>query len=356
LWLVPISVFLSGAFLALNYWNSRSKRFGRLSTARVSASVVTTGTQLCAGFAGYPTGGSLIGAGILGSAASNIMLLAQIWSEDRRILKRSIKWNGLIDNFKRYRRFPIYDIWSALLNSISWQLPTFLLSSFFSSKIVGYYALGMIVLQLPMNLIGSAVSQVFFQRAAEAKSGGNLGQLTEAMVIQLITLGLFPFLALSIIGEDAFTVVFGSVWGEAGIYVQILAPLIFFQFITSPISTIFSILEMQRATLLINIASLIIRGSALIAGGILNDARIAILLFSATGLIMYALTNIWLIKKTGGSINHILHSSRSSLAYCLPFLGVIFLGKWFLSSNYIALIGCVSGLLYFIAMVRGKNQ
>jgi O-antigen/teichoic acid export membrane protein len=54
---------------------------------------------------------------------------------------------------KRYRKFPLLDSWSSLLNAISWQLPTFILSAFFSAKVVGYYALGMNVLQLPMLLV-----------------------------------------------------------------------------------------------------------------------------------------------------------------------------------------------------------
>jgi lipopolysaccharide exporter len=355
LWLVPISVFLSGVFLALNYWNSRSKRFGKLSTARVSASVVTTGTQLGAGFAGYPTGGSLIEANILGSVASTLMLLGQIWSEDKRILKQTIKWNQLIDNLRRYKRFPVYDIWSALLNSISWQLPTFILSSFFSSRVVGYYALGMMVLQLPTNLIGSAISQVFFQRAVEAKSKGNLAELAENTVIRLIMIGIFPFLTISLIGKDAFVVVFGSAWAEAGIYVQILALWMFFQFIASPISTIFSILEMQRASLIMNIMALLIRGCALIAGGIIGDARIAVLLFSATGLVIYVLTNVWLINKAGGSIARIMQLSRISFAYCIPFLVVILLGKWFLSPNLVVITSCIVSLLYFTAIIRTRK-
>ncbi|MDK2890653.1 MAG: hypothetical protein PWR21_1285 [Methanoculleus sp.] len=59
LMLVPPVVFISGVFLALNYWNSRTKHFGRLSVTRVASSLATTGTQLGAGFAGHATGGSL---------------------------------------------------------------------------------------------------------------------------------------------------------------------------------------------------------------------------------------------------------------------------------------------------------
>ena len=68
LWLVPVSVFISGTFLALNYWNSRTKHFGRLSIARVISSVVTQTTKLGAGFSGFVSIGVLIGAGILGQA------------------------------------------------------------------------------------------------------------------------------------------------------------------------------------------------------------------------------------------------------------------------------------------------
>jgi O-antigen/teichoic acid export membrane protein len=50
LWLVPTAIFFNGIFLALNYWNSRTKHFGRLSIARVVASVTTQATKLSAGF------------------------------------------------------------------------------------------------------------------------------------------------------------------------------------------------------------------------------------------------------------------------------------------------------------------
>lgn len=52
-------VFTSGIFLALNYWNSPTRSFGRLSVARPTRSIATTGTQSGAGSAGYATGGSL---------------------------------------------------------------------------------------------------------------------------------------------------------------------------------------------------------------------------------------------------------------------------------------------------------
>lgn len=78
LWLVPITVLISGIFLALNYWNSRTKHFGRLSIARVISSTTTQATKLGLGFAGYVSSGVLIGTGILGSLVSTAVLGGQV--------------------------------------------------------------------------------------------------------------------------------------------------------------------------------------------------------------------------------------------------------------------------------------
>jgi lipopolysaccharide exporter len=73
LWMVPIALFFNGAFLALNYWNSRTKHFGRLSVARVVYSGTTQITILGTGFAGYVSGGMLIVATVLGRVVSSRM-------------------------------------------------------------------------------------------------------------------------------------------------------------------------------------------------------------------------------------------------------------------------------------------
>ncbi len=79
LWLVPVSVFVSGTVLVLNYWNSRTKHFGRLSITRVVSSVVAQTTKLGAGFSGFVSGGVLIGTGILGLIVSTLILGGQVW-------------------------------------------------------------------------------------------------------------------------------------------------------------------------------------------------------------------------------------------------------------------------------------
>lgn len=111
LWLIPVSVFVSGTFLAMNYWNSRTKHFGRLSIAKVVSSVVVQATKLGAGLAGFVSGGVLIGTGILGQIVSTFVLGGQIWRNDRRLFKASIRWEKMISGLKRHKKFPLIDVW-----------------------------------------------------------------------------------------------------------------------------------------------------------------------------------------------------------------------------------------------------
>src|SRR5690606_5499656 len=105
LWLIPLTILLDGVFHALNYWNSRTKHFGRLSIARVTSSVSTVSTQLGAGYAGLATGGSLIGANVVGKLIATSTLGGQIWRDDRSIFKKSIRWGEMLKGMVRHRKF-----------------------------------------------------------------------------------------------------------------------------------------------------------------------------------------------------------------------------------------------------------
>ncbi len=299
LWLVPLAVFVAGVFQALNYWNSRTGHFGRLSIARVTSSVTTSIVQLGAGYAGYVTGGSLISAGVIGSVASTLVLSGQIWRDDKSLFRHSISWRDMVLGLKQHRKFPLYSTWSALLNSISWHMPVFLLMAFFSSEVVGYYSLGTRLLRLPMSLIGSAIAQVFFQRAAEAKVDGTLSAVVESTFQRLVTLGLFPMLLLTFIGRDIFVVVLGDNWAEAGVYVQILSIWMFFWFISSPLFTLVSVLEKQEYGLIFNIFTFTMRLVSLWIGGLLGNVHVALILFAVSGFLTYGGLNLVLLAASG---------------------------------------------------------
>jgi len=349
LWLVPLMVFFAGAFGALNYWNSRTKHFGRLSVVRVLSAVSTYTVNLGVGYAGHATGGTLIGAAVLGSALSALELGRRIWRDDKGLFRGAVRWHEMTEGMKRYRNFPLYDMWSGLLNTVSTQLPTLLLSAFFSQTVVGFYALGYRILSLPMSLVGSAIGQVFFQRASVAKADGTLTQVVESTLRRLMALAAFPFMLLAVIGPDAFAFVFGQRWLEAGFYVRILAPWLFFVFLGSPISTLYCVLERQRIGMLFNIALIITRAASLVGGGLLGDSRVALGLFALSGAALWAWFCLYLVSVCGLSRRSTARVIVGHLSGALVFILPVVLTKWvWRASSFVVLAVSVSvGVLYY---------
>lgn len=201
--LVPPMLFAAGVFQALNYWNTRSRRFGRLSVAQVTRSVTIVAVQLAAGFSGLVSGGSLMGAAFGGYLGATSMLSLLIWKNDRSILCKCLNLPGILWGMKRYRNFPLINMWSAFLNTIATEFPVLLLASFFSTAVVGSYSLGRTVLHYPMIFIGSSLSQVFFSTAASATHAGEmaLARVVEETEVRLMILGILPFIILLVTGE-----------------------------------------------------------------------------------------------------------------------------------------------------------
>jgi O-antigen/teichoic acid export membrane protein len=287
LWLIPPTVFIVGVSQVFNYWNSRTKNFGLLSIAKITSSLATTASMLGFGYLGHATSGAMIGSSIGGQAIITAIWGGQIWHDNAKLFQQSIRWRDIIVVSKRYRKFPYYDTWAAALNVTSWQLPIFILSTFFPSTIVGFYSLGFRVLQIPMSIVGSAIGQVFFQRAVDAHAQGTLNSLVENVFRQLVMLSLFPMLMLCIISKDLFFIIFGPGWVEAGIYVQILSIWAFCWFVSSPLGLVFSALEKQEHMLRWNLVNFGTRFTSLWVGGVFQDARMAIILFSSSGVLIY---------------------------------------------------------------------
>jgi len=355
LWLIPPAVFFGGIFQALNYWNTRTKHFSRLSFVRVFQSLVVIGLQLGVGTIGYASGGSLISSIVVGSALSTLILGAKIWHDDKIFFKDSLSLSGLTAGLNRYRKFPLYQTWGGLLNSISWQLPSFMLYVYFSPAIVGYYALSNRLLRIPMNLIGESIRQVFLQRASDAKNEAKLAALVESVYEQLVSITMLPSLLLLIVGQDIFVFVFGNQWDEAGIYTQILALWTLVWFISSPLATIFNICEKQEVSLRIHFLIFVTRIISLAIGGECNNPRLAILLFASSGILVYGYLIFKILNQVGVSLITTIGFMLKYIFLSMPSVVIVFSLKNIGTNIYLIIITCCFSLfVYYYLILKNK--
>jgi O-antigen/teichoic acid export membrane protein len=150
-----------------------------------------------------------------------------------------------------------------------------------------------------MDLVGGAISQVFYQRAAAARVAGQLAEVVEGTYRRLVTIGFAPTVVLGIVASDLFRFAFGARWVEAGVYTQILSPWTLFWFVSSPLSSLFSVLERQEFGLKLNVRIFGTRFLSLAAGGLTGDARVALMLFAGSGVFVYGYFSFAILAAAG---------------------------------------------------------
>jgi lipopolysaccharide exporter len=356
LWLVPFTVFFSGAYFALSYWNVRTKYYNQIMIAKITNSTTTTLTQIGIGISGFVNSGLIVGS-FLGSLTSFIVIGVDTWRNFHSFLRENVRKDAIIAGLKRYYKFPVIDTWSTLLNTLSWQLPMFILAWFFSLSIVGFFSLGFRLLQVPMNFLGSSISQVFSQRAAEMKQSDKLSSLTGSIFGILLKLSFFPLVLLMLVGSDLFSVVFGEIWTEAGLYAQILALWGIVWFISSPMHDLFLVLEDQVFTLKFNIVNFSTRFIALVVGGLLGNALIAIVLFSVFGTIVYGYICWAILIRSKTDLTGIKKVIVETIKRTFPAVLVVILLKFLnFGSITIVLVTSLLVILYMVFLAKRDPQ
>lgn len=349
LWIVPIALFVDSVFNAFSYWSTRKRQFRSVAIARISNNGFAAASKIAGGTGISATAMTLVLSQVGGRLVASAVLFFQYWQREGKKLVRSISLRHSLAALKRYRRFPIYSPWSALLNAASWQLPVLLIGSLFSTATAGFYSLGFRILQIPMNLIGKAISKVLFQRIASEKNGDTVAAIVEASFRRLLVFSFLPNLALALIGKDLFGFVFGENWHTAGVFVQILAPWTIVWLISSPLSTVYIVLEKQKELLILQLVIFSSRILAIYSGYLFGDIRLSILLFSFFGVITYGYLIIMVFRYTNAKFRNALRPVRSSLLTAFLFAIAIAIIKYLVDIVFITILTSILTIsVYFI--------
>ncbi|PKL62071.1 MAG: polysaccharide biosynthesis protein [Methanomicrobiales archaeon HGW-Methanomicrobiales-2] len=321
IWL-PVFVALSSLTVVLNEWFSRKVRYGIIARGIVTNSVSTRLFQIGSGLM-YTSPLGLILGSVVGAGLANLLMLRGL-KEDVTLLK-TVTPGRMKDLAVRYSHFSLFASLGSLANSVSWELPAFMLAYFFSPVIVGYYALAIMAVRLPMMVVGTSITQVFFQKASEEKiQTGGVKNVVHEVHTRLISIGIFPFVVFVILAEDLFTFVFGANWLTAGIYAMILAPWLFTVFAFSPISSLFGVLDKQRVFFFFEITTLCVWLLLFFIGGTFGDPVVMLALFSVGGVLIWGSKIAYLIRESEagyrGSVLSLARHLLLSVTVSLPLI------------------------------------
>jgi O-antigen/teichoic acid export membrane protein len=295
LFYIPLSTFFLGTFNAISYYFNRFNNYKTISLGRVIKSVVFLVFQIGLGLLGYKYSGLIVGY-LIGQGASLFFLFFYLFNEAE--YKIQINMRDIKRLVLEYKDIPLFNTLISFLNTLSNQLPMFVLTRYFGAAAAGEYGLANRTISTPMGLIGQSVGQVFYQEAARLKNQGNsLENLVKTTYKRLLKIGIIPFILLALFSPWIFKIVFSNEYYTSGEITRLLIPWLFVMFLNSPLSFIITVLNKQKVMVAYDTFLLAFRFFALWAGYYFFDSLlIAIGFYSLVGFVFNALLLFYFLK------------------------------------------------------------
>lgn len=240
LYLIPISIFFSGVLQSLNYYYVTNKLFGNLSVSKVLMSSGSVSTQAIIGVANNASGYGLTMGYLFGQISSVLYLVLKT----KKLVKiYRTTFQNIQSVARKYIKYPIMSAPAALLDTAALQLPLLMINKVYATSIAGQFSLAIRIINLPLALIGAAISQVLLQKMASSDHE-NPEEITRIVLILALKLALLisPLCVISFFyGEEIFVLIFSEDWRIAGSFAFPLSLIISFRFIVSPLSSVLSV-------------------------------------------------------------------------------------------------------------------
>jgi O-antigen/teichoic acid export membrane protein len=295
LWLLPFGVLLMGVAQALGNWLNRKRAYRRIATSRIAQAVTTATVSIALARTGLGAGGLIVGA-IAGQAVATTVLSVAAWQGLRGGGLR-VSRQGMRRQAGRYREFPRVNAFHALVDNLNASATVIVLAHCFDTVVVGHYSMVMRVLTAPVALIGSAITQVFYQRAADLHNRGEgLTQLMKAVLRRSVWIALPAALALLIAAPTLFTLAFGPDWAPAGFYARLLSPYMFFYFLAAPLAFVPFVLDKQVQSFFVSTTGNLLSLACIAIGGYFGAPAIGFGALSAVQAAFFVFYIGWMLR------------------------------------------------------------
>lgn len=357
IWLLPFGLFFMGVYQIFNYWAYRDKHFTLVARTKLTQSVSMVLIQL-GGYAFAPF--SLLLGHMSGQAAGvSSLWFALVRKHKKKLLSSS--WKNIKLIAFRHWRFPAFSTWTGLCNTGAAQLPPVFFAAFFGVGVAGVYALTHKVLSVPMSLIGRAVGDVFYSEAAQANRDNQLGTLVTNVHQQLVSLAMPAGALFFVTAPFMFTIIFGDNWKQAGLFAQIMTPWLYFNFIVSPSTRIFPILDRHGTALVFQLSLLLSSLAAIFIGSIVFDSIfISLVIMSSANSLIYLSRLIQSFVITGANpllifTNHLNQLLPTTLTI-LPYISMKLIVEIWEYSDYLNIIGFILSLIVMFYILLNLSK
>ena len=292
-YIFPITIFFIGLNSSILSFFNRQTAYNEIAKNNVIKSTTNSFSSLFLGIKKIATGM------IIGNLISlTVTLLVNFSYVKNKINKRDIKRTLIISNFIKYIDFIRFSTISNFFNSVSSFGITTIIILFFGPKVAGLYFLAEKIFAVPISILTSSISQVYFEKASRLFYSDKFELLQLTLKIQKnIFKILFPsLLFLCLLGEILLNIL-GEEWSKAGAILKFISVYILFKNIYSPISHIGDILNKQKQLLLFNFSIFSFQVISFVVLNNFNDLKLTLLTSSFFGAVHYILLDYYMKKE-----------------------------------------------------------
>lgn len=246
IWVFPL-LMISGIINILNAYNNRHKEYKILTKVYVIRSLIQNILMVILGVL-FPS--------------AFILLLSQFFGQFFGIMKQSealfrnkskksnINLSELLVIAKKNIKQPLYSVPATFLNAVAYSVINFIISVLFGSASLGLYSISYRVLGIPLSVFSSNIARVHLEKSrSEILTNKSFFQSTKTTFLFSLGLAIPMMIILMLLSPTLFKLVFGESWKEAGVYVQILAPMFAVRMLTGCIGYSFILANRQQIEL-----------------------------------------------------------------------------------------------------------
>ncbi|RFS17240.1 lipopolysaccharide biosynthesis protein [Emticicia sp. C21] len=259
IFLLPIATFFSVLNQIILTWKVRLGEFTKISINKIANSLSYAFLAIILVKIGFEKTG-LIFSLILSMAFTTFLVG---FTKIKEVFFSTGSLKDIILASKKYINFPKYNIPSSFIETLSLQLPIYLITYLYDIGILGQYAMAQRLILLPVTFVISSIVPVFRHSAAKEihETGRCIKSFNSYFVgLTICACIIFPilYLLISFFLED----ILGAKWLLSIDLMKILIFSVFIRFITNPLSSVIILKEKQKLDLILQIFLILAVGSA----------------------------------------------------------------------------------------------
>lgn len=257
-----------GIINILDAYNNRKQEYKLMTSAYVVRTIIQNVGAILLG---------MFGAGLLGFVgAHTIGNAGGVKKQSRELLKEkdvimNFPLNQMKDVTKSYRNLPLYSAPAVFANRYSYSSISLFLNQLFGTVCLGFYSISYKALGLPLTILSTNVSKVFFKDAIiEYQKTGCFKHTFNKTILSLSAIVIPLGITIYYLAPFFIKKLLGTQWLIAADYIRILLPMFLVRLVVNTVAMGLQIVNKQKMELLLQMLLVIISFCAFLFTKFLN--------------------------------------------------------------------------------------